>query len=543
MAFSRRFLSLPSSEPSLFECTSSRWLFDEAAHLAARRVSFNIDALKEAACQAAQATRCMSFRKIAEGYFNKVYLIGLDTGAEVIARIPHPIAGPPRYVIASEVATMDYLRTVLHLPVPRVLSWSASNDRVGSAYIIMEKVEGSTLKMRMQSLPPAHEFRDLVISVLEMETSCLHAVFSQYGSLYYKEDVSPELQRVPLYADFSQIKDGADRFRIGPSTNRAFWCGERESMDLDRGPWRLPEDYLAAAARSEIDWIIAHARARAYIDYERTDDPPAAHIDMLERYIRAVKAPGVAPAQHPIFRPTIWHPDLNTANIITTPGANNMIELRGLIDWQHTCIIPACLQPRTPTAFTYLGNRITMPVGASLPTLPDNYDSLAPDAKSEVDWELSLATVSKVYTLAAERHALRSRIAQMPHRDALGALCMSAGKCWDEGYSRLRFWLAKLQAAWPGSSDCPIGFSDEEIDGIADAYSQHKSYDLECEPVMEELECADDGEMEGATQEQVDAARARCAEAATQWDEAVYGGPFPIRAGSSGSIATTLGRI
>jgi hypothetical protein len=56
------------------------------------------------------------------GFYNKVYALKFENDAEVIARIPHPVAGPPRYVVASEVATMDYLRTVLNLPVPRVLS-------------------------------------------------------------------------------------------------------------------------------------------------------------------------------------------------------------------------------------------------------------------------------------------------------------------------------------------------------------------------------------------------------------------------------------
>jgi len=75
-----------------------------------------------------------------------VYSVKFDNGTEVIARIPHPIAGPSRNVIASEVATMDFLRTVLGLPVLRVLAWSASDSRFGSAYIIMEKAEGMTLE-------------------------------------------------------------------------------------------------------------------------------------------------------------------------------------------------------------------------------------------------------------------------------------------------------------------------------------------------------------------------------------------------------------
>ncbi|KDQ14843.1 hypothetical protein BOTBODRAFT_628063 [Botryobasidium botryosum FD-172 SS1] len=105
------------------------------------------------------------------------------------------------------------------------------------------------------------------------------------------------------------------------------------------------------------------------------------------------------------------------------------------------------MQPRTSTTLIYIGKNISMPDDSSLPTLPDGYGSLSADVEAQVDRELCQATVSKVRTLAAERHLVRNSFARMPHRDALGALYTSTGKRWDEGYSRLRFWLAKLQAA------------------------------------------------------------------------------------------------
>jgi len=98
-------------------------------------------------------------------------------------------------------------------------------------------------------------------------------------------------------------------------------------------PGRLPADFLAAVASSEIAWITEHPRPRAYIDYERTDDPPGAHIVILERYIRSVQAPGIAPQHHPVFQPTVWQPDLNATHIITTSAIDAAIELRGVIDW------------------------------------------------------------------------------------------------------------------------------------------------------------------------------------------------------------------
>lgn len=47
--------------------------------------------------------------KFREGEHNKVFLLVLDNGAEVVAKIPNPNAGPPHYTTASEVATMDFV--------------------------------------------------------------------------------------------------------------------------------------------------------------------------------------------------------------------------------------------------------------------------------------------------------------------------------------------------------------------------------------------------------------------------------------------------
>lgn len=66
-------------------------------------------------------SRCSYPDKITEGGFNKIYFLGADDGSEVFARISTPIAGPAHYTTASEVATMNFLRNVLGLPVPKNL--------------------------------------------------------------------------------------------------------------------------------------------------------------------------------------------------------------------------------------------------------------------------------------------------------------------------------------------------------------------------------------------------------------------------------------
>ena len=87
----------------------------------------------------------------------------------------------------------------------------------------MEKIDGVTLKERTASNPTAKDYRPLLECILKVESQCFKVVFSLFGDLYYKEDASPELQMIELYADSSEIKHGADCLRVGSNTHRAFW--------------------------------------------------------------------------------------------------------------------------------------------------------------------------------------------------------------------------------------------------------------------------------------------------------------------------------
>ncbi|KAI1960268.1 Phosphotransferase enzyme [Ophidiomyces ophidiicola] len=71
----------------------------------------------------------------------------MTDGSQLVARVPNPNSGLPHYTTASEVATMDFTRSELDIPVPKVLAWHsrAAENQVGAEYIIMEKAAGSCL--------------------------------------------------------------------------------------------------------------------------------------------------------------------------------------------------------------------------------------------------------------------------------------------------------------------------------------------------------------------------------------------------------------
>lgn len=170
------------------------------------------------------------------GAFNKIFSLKFENGSELIAKIPYPFVSPRQLCTASEVATMDYARTILGLPVPQVKTWSsnAETNDVGVEYILMEKCDGDVLQSRYDTL--RHHGVDFVRELTEVEKKFATRKFAYMGSLYYKEDVAPSLQNLPLYAD-GRPDDGAEaRFRVGPSVDWTLWQGTRAHLDMFRGP-------------------------------------------------------------------------------------------------------------------------------------------------------------------------------------------------------------------------------------------------------------------------------------------------------------------
>lgn len=176
----------------------------------------------------------MRIEKLAEGGFNRIFLLTMNDGFEVIARIPYPIAGPRHYSTASEVATMDFLRRFHGLPVPQVFAYSSTVDSqnpVGAEYIIMERVHGSSLASRWHSLSKG-ELVDVMKQVVGFEEKVFAIRFPRFGSLYYKKDIEGSSSSTGGYRSEYLPKE----FCIGPLAKRQFWFDERAGMDIDRGP-------------------------------------------------------------------------------------------------------------------------------------------------------------------------------------------------------------------------------------------------------------------------------------------------------------------
>lgn len=232
-------LNSPASNQELFRYTSGRYLYNERLRLAERYVEFNIEALKKVASQSVNRERVVCLRKLAEGGFNRVLLLTMNDGLEVIVKIPYSIAIPKKLTTESEVATLEFLRSK-GIPVPRVYAWSSdSENEVGSEYIIMEKAPGKPLEKCWFSLTPKERV-NLVTSYVEVERKLFSIHFGAYGSLHFRDSLSRHLQADLYASDVEDVDGDSRRFCIGPAADYMFWREKRADFEMNRGPCMFP---------------------------------------------------------------------------------------------------------------------------------------------------------------------------------------------------------------------------------------------------------------------------------------------------------------
>src|SRR5258706_6311794 len=163
---------------------------NDALRHAERKLVFNVDGLRRLAAQSVDRSPAdiVDLVKLAEGGFNRTFLITMRDGFQMVARIPYPATVPKYYAVASEVATMDLLRSS-GLPIPKVYGYSPEPDNaVGTEYIFMEFVQGTKLSNIWLKLGDRQ-----VISVLrqltQLESKMMSIPFPAGGSLYYPQDL------------------------------------------------------------------------------------------------------------------------------------------------------------------------------------------------------------------------------------------------------------------------------------------------------------------------------------------------------------------
>ena len=165
-------------------------------------------------------------RKLAEGGFNRTFKLTMNDGFEVIARLPYPLTQPKRLIVASEVATINLVRS--HgVPAPKIYGYSSDpTNPVGAEYISMEYVRGRLLGDIWFTLSDRERVK-VLSEIVDLEAKLFAIDFSAYGSIFYHCDLSVEM---------SLGLENPEELCVGPDVSLRFWFEERITLEIQRGP-------------------------------------------------------------------------------------------------------------------------------------------------------------------------------------------------------------------------------------------------------------------------------------------------------------------
>ncbi|KAF2429358.1 hypothetical protein EJ08DRAFT_671105 [Tothia fuscella] len=355
----------PGLENDPYDYTDGRWLHQDRIQRQARHVKFDFHALCKRVIELSPQARRVTHCEKKEGGSNRVFVFTLDNGERLVARIPFGIAGPRRYTMGSEVATMEYLRAKTTIPIPKFRDWSDETSRIGCEYMIMEHAPG----VQLHGVWPKMNTHQRML--------CIKAL-------------------AKIIQQMTQLKFPAlgDDFCIGAHTGTHFWDCDPTSPSSytrtppNRGPWSTIEEYNLAL----IDAGIAQIPDNPYVSDNNLSYRGSAdeHLRLLEiaRVIVTKQLPNTPQVRATSTR-TLLHPDLHARNIFVSE--EDPAQITAIIDWQSTSIEPAFRYVNyEPDMIDFL-SRDSQYAGA-IPIMSEETESLETKAKREKDIEICRKT-------------------------------------------------------------------------------------------------------------------------------------------------------
>ncbi|CAK3787619.1 Hypothetical predicted protein [Lecanosticta acicola] len=449
----------------LFKYTSGRWVYNESQRFEERERTFDTAELQRLAAEAVarKADNVLSINKLGEGAANRAFVIRFRDGFKLVARIPYPVTEPRQLVVASEAATMAFLRSK-GIPVPDIYGYSASADNSAQTeYIFMEYSPGRNLGTLWADMNEHHRLR-FVRSLVALESRIFNLRLPASGSLYFSRDLTTASTKVAVESDESR---SSAPFYVGPSTSLPFWYGKRNQLDVDRGPFTEVEAVLNAGAKKEIQYLARYGRPlfpfnrmqRETFNLEK--QLPSVHLDSLQKYLQ-ISSALIPEESRELIRPVIRHPDLRPSNIFVSDN----YEIVSLIDWQNATALPLFLHSGIPDD---LDNSLD-PISSSLelPRLPDDLAALDEDSRLE---QLELFRKRHLHY----RYMIETSANNPAHYEAL-TLPFSVGRRkvydlasapWQGDNIPLRSSLIFIKQQWAQIAarpdvPCPVTFAEEE---------------------------------------------------------------------------------
>jgi hypothetical protein len=249
----------------------------------------------------------------------------------------------------------------------------------------------------------------------------------------------------------------------------------------------------------ELAWLKSHgsprlprnvARRDVY-DYQKV--PPAERIADLEKYLQI--APYLVPHNPSLLRATLRHPDLNPHNLFVSED----FTVTGVIDWQHTSVLPLVLQAGIPSTFQNFGDDVSRSL--KKPLLPENFESMSANNREAALEVYRKRQLHYYYFVATAKH-------NKPHYDVLKQeatmpkqkLEQCASAPWEGDNISLKAELVRAVQNWAvlsaGNSDspaCPIKFSDDEVAKCLEMEAEQYHIDVNMEKIRDRIGISTDG--------------------------------------------------
>ncbi|KAK9479014.1 hypothetical protein V1514DRAFT_329682 [Lipomyces japonicus] len=387
-----------------FKYTWGSWTTNDDFEKARRYTPFSIEGVAEIVRRTKNLKTddlyLTSIASISEGRHHHIYLAEFNDETKYVLRIPYPLGLSPaarKARMQSEVATMDFAKKKWKLQVPEVISWSPTADNpLESEYVLLELIDTSSggytnLMRKWDPIGGTVKERALVIkSIIDQLEKLLATRFNAFGSLYFTDDVTGELQSRLPYSD-EEDASLIDRWRIGPTVEKSFWLPGIDEVDtIDRGPWSDPKDYLRAYANAQVT-----ALKNTFSKSENNNGASTDLAHWIEEFQKfQTLAPNLVPEvpeDSDLLSPRLSHPDLSPINILAkienSENEDFKIADTFLLDFEGSSIKPFFLHG-TPEFVRYDGYKVYKKEEIS------QYEELPLELKQQVDFMLA-ATASQ----------------------------------------------------------------------------------------------------------------------------------------------------
>ncbi|KAK2807855.1 hypothetical protein FQN50_005244 [Emmonsiellopsis sp. PD_5] len=205
-----------------------------------RNATFEVDALCRLASSLRQGRVCSCDvnQTPADGSFSWVVFLTFDDGVEWVFRSPHDDGAirsteTNNTLLASEAATLKYIKSHSAIPVPEVYAYSCSRDNdIGVPYILMSKASGFPLSKKWKSLG-SHK---TTLSLKEKSK-----ILSQLGLITW------QLSQLRFDKIGSLFEEEHGHLQVKSCLSRGLVVSERDTLeDLPRGPFTSEKEYFDA---------------------------------------------------------------------------------------------------------------------------------------------------------------------------------------------------------------------------------------------------------------------------------------------------------